>query len=162
MGAHPIQSSWTLFNCWKNIQVNLHKKKHVERKTSWGKIFTILVMCSCNESKFEVINWWKMWNDISDIGWKIVHLLRWSNEYSDILYHMLHPNHSLYNDPTSPLVLELNMLIRNLIYLPLTEQVWFSRWCSYWYAEFFQEDKYKISSNRRYFKNDPWTATYSG
>ena len=96
-------------------------------------------MCSCNESKFEVINWWKMWNDISDIGWKIVHLLRWSNEYSDILYHMLHPNHSLYNDPTSPLVLELNMLIRNLIYLPLTEQVWFSRWCSYWYAKFLRK-----------------------
>ena len=36
---------------------------------------------------------------------------------------MLNPQNILYNDPTSPLVIGLNMLVNNLVYLPLTEQV---------------------------------------
>ena len=43
--------------------------------------------------------------------------------YSEVVEYMLNPQNILYNDPTSPLVIGLNMLINNLVYLPLTEQV---------------------------------------
>ena len=43
--------------------------------------------------------------------------------YSEVVEYMLNPQNILYNDPTSPLVIGLNILINNLVYLPLTEQV---------------------------------------